>query len=33
MEPIGTKLAEGRDSQIFEHGPGRVLRVRETDAL
>src|ERR1043165_9163693 len=27
MEPIGAKLAEGRDSEIFEHGPGRVLRV------
>lgn len=27
MQPIGPKLAEGRDSEIFEHGPGRVLRV------
>ena len=27
MEPIGPKLAEGRDSEIFEHGPGKVLRV------
>lgn len=27
MEPLGPKLAEGRDSEIFEHGPGRVLRV------
>lgn len=27
MQPIGSKLAEGRDSEIFEHGPGRVLRV------
>ena len=26
MNPIGPKLAEGRDSEIFEHGPGRVLR-------
>jgi aminoglycoside phosphotransferase (APT) family kinase protein len=26
VEPIGPKLAEGRDSEIFEHGPGRVLR-------
>ena len=26
MEPIGPKLAEGRDSEVFEHGPGRVLR-------
>lgn len=25
--PIGPKLAEGRDSEIFEHGPGRVLRL------
>jgi aminoglycoside phosphotransferase (APT) family kinase protein len=27
MEPIGPKLAEGRDSVIYEHGPGKVLRV------
>ena len=27
MEPIGPKIAEGRDSEIFEHGPGKVLRV------
>ncbi|MCE9620850.1 MAG: aminoglycoside 3'-phosphotransferase/choline kinase family protein [Actinomycetia bacterium] len=27
MEPQGPKLAEGRDSEIFEHGEGRVLRV------
>ncbi|MFP5488119.1 MAG: aminoglycoside phosphotransferase family protein [Acidimicrobiia bacterium] len=27
VRPIGPKLAEGRDSEIFEHGPGRVLRV------
>lgn len=27
MEPIGPMLAEGRDSEIFEHGPGKVLRV------
>ena len=26
MEPLGPKLAEGRDSEIFEHGAGRVLR-------
>lgn len=26
MEPLGPKLAEGRDSEIYEHGPGRVLR-------
>jgi len=25
--PIGPKLAEGRDSEIFEHGAGRVLRL------
>lgn len=27
MEPQGPKLAEGRDGVIYEHGPGRVLRV------
>jgi hypothetical protein len=27
VQPIGPKLAEGRDSEIFEHGAGRVLRV------
>lgn len=27
VQPIGPKLAEGRDSEIFEHGPGRVLRM------
>jgi aminoglycoside phosphotransferase (APT) family kinase protein len=27
VEPIGPKLAEGRDSEIFEHGRGKVLRV------
>ncbi len=27
MEPIGPKIAEGRDSEIFEHGLGKVLRV------
>ena len=27
MQPIGPKLAEGRDSEIFEHGPHRVLRI------
>ncbi len=26
MEPIGPKIAEGRDNEIFEHGPGKVLR-------
>ena len=27
MKPIGPKIAEGRDSEIFEHGVGKVLRV------
>lgn len=27
VEPIGPKLAEGRDSEIFEHGKDKVLRV------
>jgi aminoglycoside phosphotransferase (APT) family kinase protein len=27
VQPIGPKLAEGRDSAIFEHGPKRVLKV------
>jgi aminoglycoside phosphotransferase (APT) family kinase protein len=27
VEPIGPKIAEGRDSEIFEHGPGKVLRL------
>ena len=27
MRPIGPRLAEGRDSEIFEHGRGKVLRV------
>jgi aminoglycoside phosphotransferase (APT) family kinase protein len=27
MQPIGPKLAEGRDSIIYEHGPDKVLRV------
>lgn len=26
MEPSGPKIGEGRDSEIFEHGPGRVLK-------
>jgi serine/threonine protein kinase len=26
VDPIGPKIAEGRDSEIFEHGPGKVLR-------
>lgn len=29
MEPIGPKIAEGRDSRIYEHGPGKVLRVNK----
>lgn len=27
MEPTGPKIAEGRDSEIFDHGPGKVLRL------
>jgi len=27
VQPIGPKLAAGRDSEIYEHGPGRVLRL------
>lgn len=27
MKPIGPKIAEGRDSEIYDHGPGLVLRV------
>ena len=27
VQPMGPKLAEGRDSEIFEHGHGKVLRV------
>jgi aminoglycoside phosphotransferase (APT) family kinase protein len=27
LKPLGPKLAEGRDSEIFEHGAGRVVRV------
>jgi aminoglycoside phosphotransferase (APT) family kinase protein len=27
VKPIGPKLAEGRDSEIFEHGSDKVLRV------
>ena len=27
MQPIGPKIAEGRDSEIFDHGPGKLLRV------
>jgi aminoglycoside phosphotransferase (APT) family kinase protein len=27
VQPLGPKLAEGRDGVIYEHGPGLVLRV------
>ena len=27
VQPIGPKLAEGRDSEIFEHGRDKVLRI------
>lgn len=27
MQPLGPKIAEGRDSEIYEHGPGKVVRV------
>ncbi len=27
MQPLGPKIAEGRDSEIYDHGDGRVLRV------
>jgi len=27
VQPIGPKIAEGRDSEIYDHGPGKVLRV------
>lgn len=27
MKPTGPQLAAGRDSVIYEHGPGRVLRI------
>jgi aminoglycoside phosphotransferase (APT) family kinase protein len=27
VEPLGPKIAEGRDSEIYDHGPGRVLRI------
>lgn len=27
MQPVGPKIAEGRDSEIFDHGPGKALRV------
>jgi aminoglycoside phosphotransferase (APT) family kinase protein len=41
VEPLGPKIGEGRDSEIFEHGPGRVLRksrdgrslVREAEVM
>jgi aminoglycoside phosphotransferase (APT) family kinase protein len=27
VEPLGPKIAEGRDSEIYDHGPGKVLRL------
>ena len=27
MEPLGPKIAEGRDSEIYDHGPGKVMRI------
>jgi aminoglycoside/choline kinase family phosphotransferase len=27
MEPLGPKIAEGRDSEIYDHGPGKVVRI------
>lgn len=34
MQPIGPKIAQGRDGEIFEHGPGLVLRrVRDGRSL
>jgi len=41
VQPRGPKLAEGRDSEIFDHGPGLVLRrsrdgrslVREAEVM
>jgi tRNA A-37 threonylcarbamoyl transferase component Bud32 len=27
MQPTGPRIAEGRDSEIYAHGPGKVLRV------
>jgi aminoglycoside phosphotransferase (APT) family kinase protein len=27
VKPLGEKIAEGRDSEIFDHGPGKVLRM------
>jgi aminoglycoside phosphotransferase (APT) family kinase protein len=27
VQPVGPKIAEGRDSEIYDHGPGKVLRV------
>jgi serine/threonine protein kinase len=26
-QPIGPKIAEGRDSEIYDHGPGKVMRI------
>jgi len=27
MDPLGPKIAEGRDSEIYDHGPGKVMRI------
>ncbi|MGI9244709.1 MAG: phosphotransferase [Verrucomicrobiales bacterium] len=27
MEPLGEKIAEGRDTEIYSHGPGKVIRI------
>jgi aminoglycoside phosphotransferase (APT) family kinase protein len=27
MQPLGPKIAEGRDSEIYDHGPGKVMRI------
>jgi hypothetical protein len=27
MEPLGPRIAEGRDSEIYDHGPGKVVRI------
>jgi streptomycin 6-kinase len=27
VEPLGRKIAEGRDSEIYDHGAGKVMRI------
>jgi aminoglycoside phosphotransferase (APT) family kinase protein len=27
VQPLGPKIAEGRDSEIYDHGPGKVMRI------